>query len=403
MPSMEGASLAGMYGGMYGQSIGIQEPLYYDALSAIPPASVTTMWNMGRVRRTILNNNTFAARNVNAGGIRQAIRNRDIRGVRNSFRPLGNTNAGGIRQTFSPFRAASLADVQNIDPQRFGTTRPSRSFPLMRGNKLPDGGYGPRDGYSPFNVLSRGGNWAARRAGLIDEGARAFAPGALGTMSTMATLSNTAMSERRIASTMAVANRFRMAGSSGAPGFIGNQLPSGNIASSALAGARFSDAKFTGRAVGYFQGAQSARMGSVASSRYAIEKFGGGYVTKGFDEAVGHFANSKGATRMAAKFAGSKGLALGLRAAPGVGWALLAADLGRFAGKTFGRGLRLGVEGIRSAQGDLIKPGPMQMGYQDNSIAATSRQRGVMAISNSRLNARSFLGQEGAYIHSAMG
>lgn len=52
-------------------------------------------------------------------------------------------------------------------------------------------------------------------------------------------------------------------------------------------------------------------------------------------------------------------------------------------------------EGFRSYKGQLDKA-PMGMGFKDNSVAMTSRQRGVMAISNSRLNARSVLGNEAA-------
>jgi hypothetical protein len=42
-------------------------------------------------------------------------------------------------------------------------------------------------------------------------------------------------------------------------------------------------------------------------------------------------------------------------------------------------------------------------GYKDNEVAATSRARGVMAIQNSRLNARSLLGSEGAMMHAHFG
>lgn len=50
-----------------------------------------------------------------------------------------------------------------------------------------------------------------------------------------------------------------------------------------------------------------------------------------------------------------------------------------------------------------IKKAPMGMGFVDNTVANTSRQRGVMAISNSRLNARSVLGNEAANIHAHFG
>lgn len=49
--------------------------------------------------------------------------------------------------------------------------------------------------------------------------------------------------------------------------------------------------------------------------------------------------------------------------------------------------------GLHSFMGQIGKD-PMGMGYRDTEAAATSRQRGVMAIANSRLNARSLLGNE---------
>lgn len=56
-------------------------------------------------------------------------------------------------------------------------------------------------------------------------------------------------------------------------------------------------------------------------------------------------------------------------------------------------GMEFGKEGMKSFQGSLYKP-VMGMGYRDTEVAATSRQRGTMAIQNSRLNARSVLGNE---------
>lgn len=59
-------------------------------------------------------------------------------------------------------------------------------------------------------------------------------------------------------------------------------------------------------------------------------------------------------------------------------------------------------EAFKSFKGDISKA-PMGMGFKDNSVAMTARQRGVMAISNSRLNARSVLGSEAAGIHAHFG
>jgi hypothetical protein len=42
-------------------------------------------------------------------------------------------------------------------------------------------------------------------------------------------------------------------------------------------------------------------------------------------------------------------------------------------------------------------------GFKDNEVAATSRARGVMAIQNSRLNARSLLGSEASMMAAHFG
>jgi hypothetical protein len=144
-------STLGMYGSVMGQSYGVQNPLYYDVMNMIPPASTTMMWNMQRTRNTILANKSSGR--------------------------LG-ANAGGLRQTFSPLRFGSLADLSNIDPEFFGTTRKSRRFPGMRGDKIPTGSATfavgsngdvipaksfrhARPGYTPFNFLSKYGNSVA--------------------------------------------------------------------------------------------------------------------------------------------------------------------------------------------------------------------------------------------------
>lgn len=99
--------------------------------------------------------------------------------------------------------------------------------------------------------------------------------------------------------------------------------------------------------------------------------------------------------------AGSKlAIALGLNAAPVVGQvasalmlADMAMDIGKLGVEGFKSGLDFAKEGAISYKGSINK-GVMGMGYRDNTVAATSRARGVQAIQNSRLNARSILGSE---------
>lgn len=64
--------------------------------------------------------------------------------------------------------------------------------------------------------------------------------------------------------------------------------------------------------------------------------------------------------------------------------------------------VKFGKDAVRSYKGQIDKA-PFGMGFKDNSVLMTARQRGVMAISNSRLNARSVLGNEASAIHQHFG
>lgn len=65
-------------------------------------------------------------------------------------------------------------------------------------------------------------------------------------------------------------------------------------------------------------------------------------------------------------------------------------------------GIEFAGEAMTSLKGSLDKP-VMGMGYVDNDVNATSRARGVAAIQNSRMNARSVLGNEASYLHGHFG
>lgn len=112
----------------------------------------------------------------------------------------------------------------------------------------------------------------------------------------------------------------------------------------------------------------------------------------------------------AAKAGGARvGLAVAgevaLKALPGVNL-IFAADMAFQLAKLAGLGVKAGInfakDGIKSMEGTMNN-GVFGNGYKDNEVAATSRARGVMAIQNSRLNARSLLGSEGAMMHAHFG
>ena len=112
-------------------------------------------------------------------------------------------------------------------------------------------------------------------------------------------------------------------------------------------------------------------------------------------------AVKSGGTRVGLAVAGE----VALKALPGVNL-IFAADMAYQLAKLAGKGVQAGInfakDGMKSMQGTMNN-GVFGAGYQDNEVAATSRARGVMAIQNSRLNARSLLGSEASMMHAHFG
>lgn len=115
-------------------------------------------------------------------------------------------------------------------------------------------------------------------------------------------------------------------------------------------------------------------------------------------------------TLQAIKYGGAKvGMAVGARAVaaavPGLNL-IFAADmayqLAKLGGLAVKAGINFGKDGMKSMQGNM-HTGVFGAGYKDDEVRATSRARGVSAIQNSRLNARSLLGSEGAMMASHFG
>jgi hypothetical protein len=174
----------------------------------------------------------------------------------------------------------------------------------------------------------------------------------------------------------------------------------------------------TGRALTGAQAAEGAFGRAVASFGDEGFKLASGKVIKGADEAVS-FLRSTGAGGSLFKQLGAKGTMalarsgggamLATRAAamaiPGlnlIATASLVYDLGKMGGELIKSGINFARDANRSLQGSIAKPA-FGMGYKDTEAAATSRARGVMAIQNSRLNARSMLGTEGAMMAAHYG
>ena len=107
-------------------------------------------------------------------------------------------------------------------------------------------------------------------------------------------------------------------------------------------------------------------------------------------------------TKAGAKVLGARALAMAIPGLNIVATAALVYDLGKMAGEVVKSGINLAKDGVKSMKGTINKP-LFGMGYKDTEVAATSRARGVMAIQNSQLNARSALGSEASMMAAHFG
>lgn len=117
----------------------------------------------------------------------------------------------------------------------------------------------------------------------------------------------------------------------------------------------------------------------------------------GYKNAVKTFATKEGA-----KVLGIRAASLALPGINVIATASLLYDLGKMGGELIKGGINLARDAGRSLKGDIAKP-LFGSTFKDNEAAATSRARGVMAIQNSQLNARSALGNEGALMAAHFG
>ena len=107
------------------------------------------------------------------------------------------------------------------------------------------------------------------------------------------------------------------------------------------------------------------------------------------------------AAKMGGQYLSTYGKTAG-KAFSAFGYATLAYDIGKGVGNMMMGGVNFAKDAMKSMQGTLNKP-IFGAGFKDNEVAATSRARGVMAIQNSRLNARSMLGSEGGMMAAHFG
>jgi len=159
-------------------------------------------------------------------------------------------------------------------------------------------------------------------------------------------------------------------------------------------------------------GSQSFLQGSARGTQWAqelgIERNAAGRITareaaKGAGRAaVGKKAAFSGAAKGLALMGGSIATGPAAPIVATVGAAIFAKDVLKLATTGAGHAMETGLGAAKSLQGGL-NTGIMEGGFTDNETTLTSRSRGVMAISNSRLNARSVLGHEASAMSQHFG
>ena len=146
---------------------------------------------------------------------------------------------------------------------------------------------------------------------------------------------------------------------------------------------------------------------TAALEKQGLQRSGAMYAGRALEEGVFKTLGVKrtmqvAATKQGAAVLGARTAAMAIPGLNLLATASLVYDLGKMGGEVIKSGINLAKDAVKSMKGSIDKPS-FGMGYKDNEVAATSRARGVMAIQNSRLNARSALGSEGAMMASHFG
>ena len=186
-------------------------------------------------------------------------------------------------------------------------------------------------------------------------------------------------------------------GHAGSAGLTGEALTGANRAVSHLAMALDKSGGKAGLAIDKTTGKLTGRFASVYEAKAAKALGQGAFKTLGVKGVAQAMGTKTGAMALGAR--------AGMMAIPGlnlIATASLVYDLGKMGGEVIKSGINLAKDAVKSMKGSIDKP-MFGMGYKDNEVAATSRARGVAAIQNSRLNARSALGSEGAMMASHFG
>ncbi len=355
---------------MYPQGTEEMPPLGYRMLDHLPSGQQVMGWNAWRASNTIMG-------------------------------ATGN-GVGGRLRNHMPGRLSKLSSYKNIT--------------------------GADGAYSPFNFLSEMGNRVvegkAAKAAKVDPNSRwaKLAPGegethfSAGTYSRISTASR--LNAGADATALKGAGEFIRDTNPELRRLIGNRAVSGNEAASYISAS--GRGTISNAVSGYVQGASRAGFHAEAHQTIAGSKSPAAKAaSKAAMKAESHLAlggvkagekitaasfkvAAKGGAKAGAKFAAGAAARAASWAIPGVNIAMAAwtaVDIAKM-GLEWARAVPgLTRDALNSFKGGIQKP-VFGNRYVDNEVAATSRQRGVMAIQNSQLNMRNVLGSEASGMHS---
>lgn len=227
-------------------------------------------------------------------------------------------------------------------------------------------------------------------------------------ISALAKMNNPALTESFIADAMMtgkagvrgnlLASSVSGRGSQFASGYVRGALGYGDqagLSEVALKGAKLAKQHMVSALGEGLVGREGAVIAGEAGAKAILEK--GAFKTLGKEGVMKALGSKAGL-----KVLGTRAAMLAVPGLNVLATASLMYDLGKMGGEVIKSGINLAKDSVKSLRGDINKP-LFGMGYKDTEAAATSRSRGVMAIQNSQLNARSVLGNEGALMAAHFG
>lgn len=448
-----GAAAADVVGVNPTQDGSFFQSVLYNVMANMPKGRTTMGWNAHRISNSILNGGfggqTGAIRNHT--NPRAAFRVTDPDAVINNARRGGDgysmfNIAGWLNNGGNPFNKAGIGGQSLLESRRSNALLAARGDVEARGRLLSQlGGDSAKvdailntsnAGEAAVNATRSGRVYSnAVSRGLVDTGMDAYEAGVYSKISTGmrlasghggamgARLAEEGMTARTAAAHyMAGAFTSRIGATYG--GYMAGARTGGAAVEAAMAramdpalsGAERAGAMYFGR--GATMATQALEAGGVSVVERAAGKTALKHVTAEGVERFGARAVMAGAREAAMKEGGklAAGRLLAVGGARMAGMAIPVVNIAMTAWLAYDifkmgsgiirdfnkRAAQKAREAAKSFKGQIEKP-VFGMGFVDNEVAATSRSRGVMAIQNSRLNARSVLGAEAGALHAHFG